>query len=152
MPVALGLTNMSAKRYLLVNLISAAIWAAVFSLAGYGVSHLLSEVEQTCDRVAIIHRGRTLATGPVAELLSRTGGGHRIVARPVENAAVVLAAIFPGEIEREGEDAFLLPASSGAIPDVVRALVGAGVEVLAVERRASTLEDFFLEVTGGETV
>jgi NADP-dependent 3-hydroxy acid dehydrogenase YdfG len=74
------------------------------------------------------------------------------VAKPVEKAAVVLAAIFPGEIQRDGEDALLLPAASGGIPDVVRALVEAGVEVQAVERRASTLEDFFLEVTGGETV
>ncbi len=121
-------------------------------IAVFVSSHLLSEVEQTCDRVAIIHRGRTLATGPVAELLSRSGGGHRIVAKPVEKAAVVLAAIFPGEIQRDGEDALLLPAASGGIPDVVRALVEAGVEVQAVERRASTLEDFFLEVTGGETV
>ncbi len=44
LPVALGLTNMSAKRYLLVNLVSAAIWAVVFSLAGFGVSRLLSEL------------------------------------------------------------------------------------------------------------
>ena len=44
LPVALGLTNMSARRYLLVNLLSAAIWSTVFSLAGYGVSRVLSRV------------------------------------------------------------------------------------------------------------
>ena len=44
LPVALGLTNMSARRYLLVNLVSAAIWSTVFSLAGYGVSRVLSQV------------------------------------------------------------------------------------------------------------
>ena len=44
LPVALGLTNMDAKRYLLVNLVSAAIWSTVFSLAGYGVSQVLSQV------------------------------------------------------------------------------------------------------------
>jgi len=44
LPVALGLTNMSARRYLLVNLLSAAIWSTVFSLAGYGVSRVLSQV------------------------------------------------------------------------------------------------------------
>ncbi len=126
--------------------------AAERGIAVFVSSHLLSEVEQTCDRVAIIHRGKTLATGPVAELLSRSGGGHRIVARPLEKAAVVLAAVFPGDFEREGEEAILLPASAAAIPEIVRALVNAGVEVFAVERRASTLEDFFLEVTGGETV
>jgi ABC-2 type transport system ATP-binding protein len=104
-----------------------------------------------CDRVAIIHRGRTLAAGPVEELLSRTGAGHRIVARPAEKAAVVLAAMLPEKVETDGDGALLLPAGA-SVPDVVRELVAAGVDVLAVERRAPTLEEFFLEVTGGETV
>ena len=45
--------------------------AAERGIAVFVSSHLLSEVEQTCDRVAIIHRGRTLASGPVRELVDR---------------------------------------------------------------------------------
>ena len=122
---------------------------------GIGVfvsSHLLSEVEQMCDRVAIIHRGRTLATGPVSELLSRSAAGFRIVARPAARAAEVLSAMHPGRVQPDGEDALLLAAPPDAVPAALRALVEAGVEVFAAERRASTLEDVFLEVTGGETV
>ena len=115
-------------------------------------SHLLSEVEQMCDRVAIIHRGKTLSTGPVAELLSRTASGHRVVARPGERAVEVLERVFPGRVEREGPETFLVAAGGADMPAAVRALVEAGVEVAAVERRASTLEDVFLEITGGETV
>ncbi len=122
---------------------------------GIGVfvsSHLLSEVEQMCDRVAIIHRGRTLATGPVSELLSRSAAGFRIVARPAARAAELLSAMHPGRVQPDGEDALLLAAPPDAIPAALRGLVEAGVEVFAAERRASTLEDVFLEVTGGETV
>jgi ABC-2 type transport system ATP-binding protein len=125
--------------------------AAERGIAVFVSSHLLSEVEQMCDRVAIIHRGQTLATGPVSELLSRSASGFRIAARPAGKAAEVLGAVLPGGVERDG-DAILVSAPPDAIPAAVRALVAAGVEILAVERRASTLEDVFLEVTGGETV
>ncbi|HEY7113203.1 MAG TPA: ABC transporter ATP-binding protein [Thermoanaerobaculia bacterium] len=115
-------------------------------------SHLLSEVEQMCDRVAIIHRGETLATGPVEELVARAASGHRFLARPGPRAEEILERVFPGRVEKEGPEAFLVGAAGAEIPAAVRALVEAGVEVAAVERRAPTLEDVFLEVTGGETV
>jgi len=126
--------------------------AAERGISVFVSSHLLSEVEQMCDRVAIIHRGRTLSTGPVAELLSGAASGHRFVARPGERAFEVLGRVFPGRVEREGPETFLVAAGGAEIPSAVRALVEAGVEVAAVERRASTLEDVFLEITGGETV
>jgi len=126
--------------------------AAERGLGVFVSSHLLSEVEQMCDRVAIIHRGRTLSTGPVSVLLARSASGFRVRATPAERARGVLAAMFPGATTAEGDDTLLPSAPAEAIPAVVRALVAAGVDVLAVERRASTLEDVFLEVTGGETV
>ena len=113
---------------------------------------MLEVVERLCDRVAIIHRGSTLSTGPVAELLTRSASGYRILARPAARAAEVLETTFPGGIDPDGGDAILVAAPAAAIPAAVRALVAAGIDVLAVERRASTLEDVFLEVTGGETV
>ncbi len=121
-------------------------------IAVFVSSHLLSEVEQMCDRVAIIHRGRTLATGPVSELVSRAAAGFRIRARPAGRAAEVIDALGNGTAEPDGEDSLLVTAPAEAIPAAVRALAGAGIEVFSVERRASTLEDVFLDVTGGETV
>src|SRR5215831_267699 len=67
--------------------------AAERGIAVFVSSHLLSEVEQMCDRVAIIHRGRTLAAGPVRELLDRSASGAtRWRVRPSSRAAEILAA------------------------------------------------------------
>ncbi|MEP6801478.1 MAG: ABC transporter ATP-binding protein [Acidobacteriota bacterium] len=123
---------------------------------GIGVfvsSHLLAEVELMCDRVAIIHRGKTLATGPVRELLDRPRGPHRFTVRPTGLALSVLAAFAEsGAAEAEGEDAVSVNLSKEKVPEAVRALGAAGVEVFGIERPASSLEEVFLEVTGGETV
>jgi ABC-2 type transport system ATP-binding protein len=123
---------------------------------GIGVfvsSHLLAEVELMCDRVAIIHRGRTLASGPVRELLDRPRGPHRFTVRPAGLALSVLGPFAEsGAAEAEGEDGVAVNLSKERVPEAVRALGAAGVEVFGIERPASSLEEVFLEVTGGETV
>jgi ABC-2 type transport system ATP-binding protein len=117
-------------------------------------SHLLAEVELTCDRVAIIHRGRTLAMGPVRELLER-GGAERLLfrVRPAARAAEVLRAFtVGGEARVDGEEAVSAPVPRDRVPDAIASLVAEEVRVFGVERQASTLEEIFLEVTAGETV
>jgi ABC-2 type transport system ATP-binding protein len=89
-------------------------------------SHLLSEVELVCDRVAIIARGELVASGAPAEL-TRAGGVE------VETAAGT--RVF--EAARR-EDA----------PRIVRELVAAGEEVYGVRVLTSTLEDAYLEAVG----
>jgi ABC-2 type transport system ATP-binding protein len=96
---------------------------------GVGVllnSHLLSEVELVCDRVAIIDGGAVVAAGTPAEL-SHAGGVE------VETAAGV--RLFPDAVR---EDA----------PRIVRELVAAGDDVFAVRLRTSTLEDAYLAAVG----
>ena len=107
--------------------------------------------------MAIIHRGRTLATGPVRELVDRVASDRlRWIVRPVRRAAEVLAAFGPAEAsgnaegEEEGEVDARVPKES--VPAALRALAAAGVDVFAVERSLASLEEVFLEVTGGETV
>ena len=134
---------------------------------GIGVfvsSHLLSEIEQTCDRVAIIHRGRTLAAGSVRELSARAGTDRvRVRARPAVRAAERLARF--GTVESaapaptstsstgSGEDGVVTARiPPDRVPEALRALLADGIEVFTVERPASTLEEVFLEITGGETV
>jgi ABC-2 type transport system ATP-binding protein len=123
---------------------------------GIGVfvsSHLLAEVELMCDRVAIIHRGRTLATGPVRELLDRPDGPHRFTVRPADRAAEVLRSFASdGVAENEAPDTVAANLTREAVPRAISALAQAGVEIYGVERPASSLEEVFLEVTGGETV
>jgi hypothetical protein len=72
--------------------------------------------------------------------------------RPAELAARVLRELAAGAAVSEDGDAVSVDLPREAIPGAVRALDAAGVEVFGVERPASTLEEVFLEVTGGETV
>jgi ABC-2 type transport system ATP-binding protein len=90
-------------------------------------SHLLSEVELVCDRVAMIARGEVVAEGTPAEL-SRAGGVEIETARGTR--------VF----ERAARE---------DIPRIVRELVAAGEDVYEVRVLRSTLEDTYLEVVGG---
>jgi ABC-2 type transport system ATP-binding protein len=89
-------------------------------------SHLLSEVELVCDRVAIIDHGEVVAAGTPAQL-SRAGGVE------IETAAGVRA--YP---DATRDDA----------PRIVRELVAAGEDVFGVRVLTSTLEDAYLEAVG----
>ena len=122
-------------------------------------SHLLSEIELMCDRVAIVHRGRTLAAAPVAELLARVSSDRLLIrAVPSDSAAEVIARF--GEIEPQAGDAAddrqALEISARVpperVPDLLRALVAAGIDVHTIERPEASLEEIFLEITGSQTV
>ncbi|HJW14288.1 MAG TPA: ABC transporter ATP-binding protein [Thermoanaerobaculia bacterium] len=122
-------------------------------IAVFVSSHLLSEVEQMCDRVTIIHRGRALATGPVRELLDRSAsGGTRWRVRPAARAAELLAPFAAEPPLAEDEETVSARIPKDRIPGAVAALSREGIEIYSVEPRGSSLEEVFLEVTGGETV
>ena len=128
--------------------------AAERGIAVFVSSHLLSEVEQMCDRVTIIHRGRALATGPVRELLDRSSSGAtRWRVRPAARAAEVLLPFAGGEVPVvENEETVDTRIPRERLPLAVAALAREGIEIYGVEPRASSLEEVFLEITGGETV
>jgi ABC-2 type transport system ATP-binding protein len=111
-------------------------------------SHLLNEVEQVCDRVAIIHRGELVREGAVAELRGARAQ-VRIAAEPLEKAEQLLHERWP--VTREN-GALLVRAERDHIPAVVRRLTEAEIAVYHVAEERQTLEDLFLAVTHGETV
>jgi ABC-2 type transport system ATP-binding protein len=123
-------------------------------IAVFVSSHLLAEVEQMCDRIAIIHRGRTLAGGPVSELLKDASTGRLLFrAQPAPEARVVLARFAEGgDAELEGDGAVAVPMPREKVPAALAALAAQGVSVYGVEHKTLSLEEVFLEVTGGETV
>jgi ABC-2 type transport system ATP-binding protein len=106
-------------------------------------SHLLSEVEQVCDRVAVVDHGRVIASGTLDEIL---GGGVavRLNVTGVDRLATVLSRW--GEVAIEGQWATVAGVDSEAVADMVDALVGLGGRVHAVEPKRLSLEDRFLEV------
>jgi ABC-2 type transport system ATP-binding protein len=114
-------------------------------------SHLLNEVEQVCDRVAIIHRGRLLREGPVSELLGSDLHELQIQLQPVEAALQALSSRWKAEgLEKGGAVPWLrVEAASAEAPAIVACLVEHGIEVHQVVQRRQTLEDFFISITNG---
>jgi ABC-2 type transport system ATP-binding protein len=112
-------------------------------------SHLLSEIELMCDRVAIIHRGKILRTGGVRELIS----DQRTMEFRVGDPARALALFHERGIEvTSTEDRLFAPIEEGAAPPLIAALAEAGIAVFHARERVQTLEEMFIDVTGGETV
>jgi ABC-type multidrug transport system ATPase subunit len=106
-------------------------------------SHLLAEVEEICDRVGVISRGRLLVESTVAEL--RGGRRVRVVATPLERALAVGMRFTEGA-ELDG-DAVLLDVPDRRTPEVVRALVLDGIDVHEAVVAERTLEEVFFEMT-----
>jgi len=99
-------------------------------------SHLLTEVERVCDRVAVVDRGRVLAAGKLDELLGEPA--VRIRATGLDAAAVAALEKF-GPLRRDGDWLSIQP-----IDPAVAAIVAGGGRVHAVEAGRSSLEDRFL--------
>jgi ABC-2 type transport system ATP-binding protein len=106
-------------------------------------SHLLHEVEQVCDRVAIVDKGRVIREASMSDLLERQGG-IRIEATPVETAQATLAPRWPVAV---ADGALVAQAAREDAPAMVAALVGAGCEVFHVSAERRSLEDAFLSIT-----
>jgi ABC-2 type transport system ATP-binding protein len=109
-------------------------------------SHLLSEVEQVCDRVAVVERGRVIATGTLDELI----GGTSSVRLHVDGLTSTGEAVFRryGSVEAEDGWYTVRGVAADRIPDLVAEVVGLGGRVSAVEPRHQTLEDRFLQLLG----
>lgn len=104
-------------------------------------SHLLTEVERVCDRVAIVDRGRVLAAGRLDELLGEPALRIRATGTP---AATFKKLARFGPVRRDGDWLSIQPIDPAVVPDVVAAIVAAGGRVHAVEAGRSSLEDVFL--------
>ena len=128
--------------------------ALIRRLAGEGMtvllsSHQLAEVEELCDRVAIVRSGAVAYEGALEELRAAAGGGYRLRTTDDPLAARVCRA-QPGvddvAIEAEG---IALRASEEDAGRLSVALVEAGIGILALVPRTATLEDLFFDLTEG---
>ena len=116
-------------------------------------SHLLDEVERTCDAVAIVDRGRIIRQGPISELLagalvslqvecSEPGRARALLAGSTLGARIEAAPAAPGlEIT--------LPRGTGrhVIAEINRILVAGGISVYRLQPVHTSLESLFLQVT-----
>ncbi|MFZ0216211.1 MAG: ATP-binding cassette domain-containing protein, partial [Candidatus Dormiibacterota bacterium] len=112
-------------------------------------SHLLAEVEQTCTHAIVVHRGRVVASGAVADLIGEGSTVLLDVSDPREAAAVLRRA---GVRDVRSEGARTLVADLDGVPrgEVVHDLVNAGIAVERIVPRRR-LEDAFLDLVGGDS-
>src|SRR5213594_3896011 len=110
-------------------------------------SHLLSEVEQVCDRVAVVDRGKVIAEGTLDELLRSDTVRMRVSGLP-RGAKDQLAPF--GAIDEDGDWLVVRGVDADRVPDLVAHVVGLGGRVHAVEPRHETLEDRFLRLLSGD--
>ena len=109
-------------------------------------SHLLSEVEQVCDAVAIVDRGRVVAQGDLSKLLGASS--VRVRATNISREARAAMARF-GEIDDSSDGTILVKGiDRERIPELVGAIVGSGARVYAVEPQHESLEERFLSLLG----
>ena len=110
-------------------------------------SHLLSEVEQVCDRVAVVDHGRVIASGTMDELLG--GTAVRVRASGLTQADKNRLSTF-GRIDDEGEQMTFANLDADRVPELVASIVSMGGRVYEVAPRHQTLEDRFLQLLDDE--
>ena len=109
-------------------------------------SHLLTEVEQVCDRVAMVNHGSVVATGTLAELLG--SGGVRVRAEGLQNGGRDVLAAYGTLTDEPGGWLMVGGVLEARIPELVAAAVAAGARVYAVEPRHQSLEERFMQLLG----
>ena len=110
-------------------------------------SHLLAEVEQVCDRVAVVDHGRVISSGTMDELLSGTAVRVRVTGLTQANKNEL--AKF-GNIDDEDEQLTFTNLAPERVPELVSAIVALGGRVYEVAPRHQTLEDRFLQLLEDE--
>ncbi len=133
-------------------------------------SHMLNEVEQVCDRVAIIRRGEIVREGAVSGLLAEQAR-VRVDAQPLEKAYAILCQHWTThyvaggsgvlavdrveaprrEVSQEvTHSGILVNAAREDIPQIARKLIEANIEIFEIAPERQSLEDYFLAVTSEE--
>lgn len=134
-------------------------------LAVFVSSHLLSEIQLLCDRVAIISSGRILAVGEVEELIAdssdlviwelRPAAQGKRMLQQLEGCQVVERPedeVDDGILAGVSRDAIVTRMKESATSKTVECLVREGIEIHEVHRINPTLEQLFLQMTEGESI
>jgi ABC-2 type transport system ATP-binding protein len=114
-------------------------------------SHQLPEVEELCDRVAIIRSGRVVYEGALSELKRQAGGGgYRL--RTNDNASAARVSRDQPGIEQVSvaEHELRLTAEERDVGALSLALAAAGIQIFALHAELATLEDLFFRLTEGD--
>jgi ABC-2 type transport system ATP-binding protein len=114
-------------------------------------SHLLDEVERTCDQVAIVDHGKVIRQGPIDELTADTGVAVEVQCSDPPAAARALGQPAAATRVAVTEDGLTVTLTAGPAreqaAEIIRRLAGAGISVYGLRQTHASLEDWFLSVT-----
>jgi ABC-2 type transport system ATP-binding protein len=123
-------------------------------LSGEGItvllsSHQLPEVQELCDRVAIVDRGRVVYEGALSDLRRQGGAGYRLRSTDDARALEIARAQQGVEHVANGEHGLVFQAMEQDVGPLSLALAQAGIGILALTPELATLEDLFFRLTEG---
>src|SRR5580698_1324855 len=114
-------------------------------------SHLLDEVERTCDAVAIVDRGTVIRQGPISQLLAGSSFEVQVECSDPDRAGGLLLTTPFGARVQTGPEGLAISLPEGtdrdAIAEINRLLVEAGISVFRLQHIQASLESWVLEVT-----
>jgi ABC-2 type transport system ATP-binding protein len=115
-------------------------------------SHILYEIQLLCDRVAIISHGKVLKTAPVVQLVGEESKVEWSV-DPLPNAVSHLSNLpYIKNVEQLGKERLMVHMPVEKIAETNQLLLSSKIQVSAIRPMNQTLEDIFLEITGGEGI
>ena len=110
-------------------------------------SHLLGEVQQACDRVAIIHHGQMIQEGSITDLLNQRPQIEAEVSS-VDSACDVLKESWTVNITEQNH--LMIDAQRDDAPEIVRKLVENQIDIFSIKPYQQTLEDYFINLTNAQ--
>lgn len=113
-------------------------------------SHLLSEIEMICDRVGIINKGKMVRVSTVKELVKEAAERVEWRVSPIQKALELLNKDSSIQDVIVKDDIILCRMSPLKINEVIQKFVAEDIQVNGVKTMSETLEDLFMEMTGGE--
>lgn len=107
-------------------------------------SHMLSEIELMCDRIAVIQNGKLI---DIRDMSETKESFYYMEATPIVQAKQLLEQ--EGLSVEDFKNGLLVNAEQSQIPSIMERFIASGLQVFAVQPHRKTLEDEFLEMTGG---
>jgi ABC-2 type transport system ATP-binding protein len=117
-------------------------------------SHLLSEMELMCDRVAIVQRGKLIDVKAIQDFIGSNdpAQSYLIEAVPVEKAFAAIADMDGVRSAKVLPEGLEVVTERDSIPDIVAHLARMNIRIYSVQAQRQTLEERFLEITGGARI
>lgn len=110
-------------------------------------SHLLSEMEMMCDRIGIIQNGKLIDVQLIRDFVQGNEITYELEVAPIDKAFACLQMINPALSVEKTEKGIILTLHKNDIPEIIKKLVLADIQIYSVKDKIKTLEDRFLEVT-----